>query len=117
MSIIILDHLSLFFAPSENLLLALLTILSDIQRKSAPQTKPRVGIIYTGRDEAAERSIAGCSRDQKLAAIITPAANPSIVFKTFRLTFLKKKTVEAPSAVTNHVKSVAKRAISAGLTL
>jgi hypothetical protein len=35
-------------------------------------------------------SMAGASSDQKLAAIMTPAAKPSMPFNTFRLIVLKK---------------------------
>ena len=41
--------------------------------------------------------------DQKLAAIITPDANPKIKLKIFRYMF-KENTVDAPIAVTKHVK-------------
>ena len=47
---------------------------------------------------------------QKEAAIITPPENPSRLSIIFLLTFLKKKTTDAPNIVTNQVKSVAKRA-------
>ena len=59
-------------------------------------------------------SIAGFSSDQKLAAIITPAANPSIELSTLLLIDLKKNTMAAPKAVTPQVKSVAKSARSTG---
>ena len=48
--------------------------------------------------------------DQKLAAIITPAAKPSMPSSTFLLMVLKKKTSAAPNAVTNQVNNVAIRA-------
>ena len=47
----------------------------------------------------------------ELAAIITPAENPSIRFSTFTRGDVKKTTVAAPSAVTNQVPSVATKAI------
>ena len=43
--------------------------------------------------------MAGSNNDQKLAAIMTPEAKPSIKFKTFWLIVLKKKTKPAPNAV------------------
>jgi hypothetical protein len=54
------------------------------------------------------------SSDQKLAATITPPVNPSIGSKTARLIDLKKKTSEAPRAVTSHVKVVAIKADHTG---
>ncbi|MPN21373.1 hypothetical protein SDC9_168752 [bioreactor metagenome] len=54
--------------------------------------------------------MAGAKRDQKLAAIITPAANPIIASKTFLFIFLKKNTNAAPSAVTPQVNKVASNA-------
>ena len=52
--------------------------------------------------------------DQKLAAIITPAALPSIPSITLRLIPLKKKTTLAPRAVINQVKQVPKNACMTG---
>ena len=45
--------------------------------------------------------MAGISRDHTDAATITPAANPDRIFWTFAfmLSFLKKKTMAAPSVV------------------
>lgn len=60
-------------------------------------------------------AIPGASNDQKLAAIITPAAKPSIESMNFRLTVFVKKTSAAPSAVTPHVKRVAISACLTGL--
>jgi hypothetical protein len=57
------------------------------------------------------RSIAGCNNDQKLAAIITPDAKPSITLSSFLLGDLNNTTVAAPNAVTNQVPSVAINAI------
>ena len=62
-------------------------------------------------------SMAGASSDQKEAAIITPAAKPSIASSTRRSTVLKRKTIAAPSAVTPQVKQVAIRASQTGLTV
>ena len=55
-------------------------------------------------------SIAGDNNDQNDAAIITPAAKPSIASITLLFIFLKKKTNPAPKAVIPQVKIVAKRA-------
>jgi hypothetical protein len=57
-----------------------------------------------------ESSIEGFRSDQKLAATITPPVNPSIPSKTPLCIDLKKKTKEAPSAVTSHVNVVASKA-------
>lgn len=46
----------------------------------------------------------GASRDQKLAAIMTPAANPIIASSNRRFTRRVKKTRAAPNAVTSQVK-------------
>jgi hypothetical protein len=55
-------------------------------------------------------AIAGARSDQKLAAIITPEAKPSIKFNILLLIVLKKKTIDAPRAVKNQVNNVAIRA-------
>jgi hypothetical protein len=56
----------------------------------------------------------GAKSDQKLAAIITPPVNPSMVSKTALLMLLKKKTREAPKAVKNQVNKVASNAALTG---
>jgi hypothetical protein len=58
--------------------------------------------------------MAGFKSDQKLAAIMTPAAKPSIALSTFLLIDLKKKTMAEPNAVTNHVNIVARKANNIG---
>ena len=60
--------------------------------------------------EAADIEMAGASRDQKLAAIMTPAAKPSIRSRILRPGCRKIKTVAAPAAVTPQVNRVATRA-------
>jgi hypothetical protein len=55
--------------------------------------------------------MAGCKSDQKLAAIMTPDANPSMIFSPLGSGDLKKTTVAAPRAVTSQVPSVATKAI------
>jgi hypothetical protein len=52
--------------------------------------------------------------DQKLAAIITSAANPSIASSIFLLISLAINTPVAPRAVNPHVKQVAIRACKTG---
>ncbi len=48
-------------------------------------------------------SMDGASSDQKLAAIMTPAANPIIASRRRWFTRRVKKTTDAPSAVTPQV--------------
>lgn len=55
-------------------------------------------------------SMAGESSDQKEAAVITPAAKPSMESSTVLLTSRKKNTSAAPSAVTDQVNMVASSA-------
>jgi hypothetical protein len=58
--------------------------------------------------------MAGFSKDQKLAATITPPVKPSITSSTFRSIVLKKNTSDAPAAVTSHVNVVAAKADHTG---
>ena len=85
-------------------------ILSIIHNVPAPSKNPIKGGDHFGSGPPSDNSIAGESNDQKLAAIITPAAKASIPFKTFLLISLKKITPDAPSAVTSQVKQPAKSA-------
>ena len=88
------------------------TNLSEHHINVAPNKKPNDTTKYAGvfnMDSA--RSIAGCNSDQKLAAIITPDANPSITLSSFLLGDLNNTPVAAPNAVTNQVPSVAINAI------
>ena len=59
---------------------------------------------------ASARAIDGASSDQKLAAIITPAAKPSEMCNSRLLPLSTTNTTAAPSAVTPHVKSDATNA-------
>ena len=78
---------------------------------NAPQRNPSVATKNAGILPAASaRSMAGCKSDQKLAAIITPAAKPSIKLRILGFGDLNSTTVAAPSAVTSHVPSVANNA-------
>ena len=72
------------------------------------------GGTQTGSEPPSESSIAGARSDQKLAAIMTPAANPSIASSSLRGTFLVPNTSDAPSAVIPHVKHVARSACRTG---
>ena len=95
------------------LFLAPVTILSEIHINTAPHKKPPVATRKAGVPSMLSAlSMAGCSNDQKLAATMTPAANPSIRFSVFPLGVLKKTTVAAPRAVTDQVPNVATRAIT-----
>ena len=76
--------------------------------------KPMSGGIQSGRDPSAESDIDGARSDQKLAAIMTPAANPSIASSTLRGTFFVPNTSAAPSAVSPHVNMVASSACTIG---
>ncbi len=62
-----------------------------------PNKKPTVTTAYTGRDVS--HSMAGRSREKKLAAIMIPAAPPIIAVRNFSSTLLEKNTRLAPSAV------------------
>ena len=56
---------------------------------------------------SSDSSIAGASKDQNEAAIITPPLKPKMVSNTLLFISLKKKTTTAPSDVTPHVNIVA----------
>ncbi|TXT41710.1 MAG: hypothetical protein FD137_2673 [Spirochaetes bacterium] len=83
--------------------------MSTRRRKNPPARKPTRGGNHFTKPMDSESSMAGARRDQKLAAIMTPAANPSMASKTRRLMVLKKNTRAAPRAVRPQVKRVAKR--------
>jgi len=89
--------------------------LSMIHRKRPPRMKPVRAGTQAGTEDPSAIWIAGASRDQKLAAVITPAAKPSIPSRTLRFTVLNTKTRPAPAAVTPHVKQVASKACRIGL--
>ena len=61
-----------------------------------------------------DKSIDGASNDQNDAAIIIPAENPNTISSIFLLIDLKKKTVKAPSDVTNQVNKHAIKACIIG---
>jgi hypothetical protein len=67
-----------------------------------------------GTPISSERAMAGASSDQKLAAIITPAAKPSIQSSTLRDMSRRQKTTAAPRAVISQVKQVASKAWRTG---
>ena len=81
---------------------------SSRNKNIAPRKKPTAaGIHFMVGYNRSDISIAGFSSDQKLAATITPPVKPSIGSRTPRFMLLKKKTNEAPAAVTNQVNVVA----------
>lgn len=61
-----------------------------------------------------EISMEGASKDQKLAATMTPPVKPSIGSSTERCMVRNKKTMAAPKAVTNQVNVVANSADHSG---
>lgn len=80
------------------------------RRKSPPRRNPAAAGSQGLRPCLRAISIEGARSDQKLAAIMTPAANPSRPSMTLCLIFLKKKTRDAPKAVAPQVKRVASKA-------
>ena len=86
--------------------------LSKPKINSAPNPKPIEAGMTLANPSPPDISIAGESNDQKLAATITPPVNPNILSNHFRCMSLKNKTSDAPAAVMNQVKNVAKSAAS-----
>lgn len=68
----------------------------------------------TARPTAQPNPASSASKDQKLAAIITPAAKPNMLSSSFLLASRTKNTIAAPRAVIHHVKSVARKANQMG---
>lgn len=103
--------LSLFF------IFKLLNILSPTKSNRPPNKKLIVitNIMFIFRVSA--RDIAGDNSDQKEAAIITPAAEPSIASKMFLFMFLKNTTRPAPSEVIEKVNIQAIKACNMGFKL
>lgn len=80
------------------------TQASTKRKKIPPAAKPTAaGIQARLPYELSAYSIDGANKDQKEAAIITPAAKPSMVSSKRRLTVLKKNTTADPTIVQNHV--------------
>ena len=69
-----------------------------------------------GNDWLLDISIAGTSKDQTEAAIITPAEKPSMLSRNRRFTPLVKNIRDAPSAVIHQVNVVATSACQTGLS-
>jgi hypothetical protein len=87
---------------------------SSARRKLPPARNPIRGGTHIGSGPPLESSIEGASSDQKLAAIMTPAANASIASSSLRSTCLVPNTSAAPSAVTPQVNVVARSACNTG---
>jgi hypothetical protein len=86
------------------------------QKKSIapPRKKPSVSTAEGEKPSSAHISAAGISRDQKDAAVITPAESPSIQSITHLFGLLKRKTAAAPAAVITHIKREAASACHTG---
>ena len=89
-------------------------MLSLINNNKPPLKKPKKVINHAFKFKFSAISMAGESRDQNEAAIITPAAKPNIPSIIVLLIFLKKKTTDAPRAVTPQVNNVANKANTTG---
>src|SRR5690606_6104461 len=76
---------------------------------NAPRRKPTAAgtQLNSGEYIFSDISMAGLRSDQKLAATITPPVKPSMGSSTPRFMVLKKKTSDAPIAVSNQVNVVA----------
>ena len=79
--------------------------------------KPTSAGIQLGRPSASAMATEGSSSDHTLAAIMTPAANPSMRSTSRWCMDLKPKTKAAPTAVIAQVKSVAIKACKMGSRL
>ena len=80
---------------------------SPKNRNNPPVKKPIVTIRQLFISNLDAISNAGFSKDQNVAAIMTPAANPNIASIMVLFGFLKKKTRAAPNAVILQVKVAA----------
>ena len=76
-------------------------------RKRMPRAEPPAAGSQPGRPNSWAFSMAGMSRDHMLAAIITPAAKPSMIrWRLGEIWLRNKKTMAAPKAVIRKVKPV-----------
>lgn len=71
--------------------------------KIPPNKKPIAAGNQAGKLPSLPYSIEGCNKDQKLAAIIMPAANPCIDVSIRLFTDLNINTEAAPNAVSSQV--------------
>lgn len=84
---------------------------SSAERKPTPSSSPAAAGSQPGTPKSADCSMAGSSRLQTLAAVITPAAKPSMVrWNWGRGSSTKKNTTAAPKVVIRKVKPVPKAA-------
>lgn len=82
------------------------------RNKSRPPLKKLIDTTSQGIiPKLLDISMAGDKREKNVAAIITPAAKPSMASRTVLLTFLNKKTTAEPSEVIPQVKRHAINAI------
>ncbi len=83
---------------------------SNAIKNTTPRKKPTVAGTQAIFPCSRAMSMAGSNKDQTDAATITPAANPSSAFCSRRfISFLRKKTMAAPSVVpTNGIMIPAK---------
>ena len=88
--------------------------LSMIRSMIPPDRKPTAAGSQGMRPCISAYSIEGANRDQKLAAIMTPAPKPSMASRSFLFIVFVKKTSAAPVAVRNQVNSVATNACLSG---
>lgn len=81
---------------------------------NAPKTNPiAIGKVFS-KPLPSDIFQAGNNKPQKLIETITPPVNPSIPSNAARCTFLKKKTIDEPRAVTSQVKIPASVATQIG---
>lgn len=71
--------------------------LSTSRRNTPPAMNPAAAGSQAGQPRSAAIAIDGASSDQKLAAIITPPAKPSITSRNFCPGVLRAYTTAAPS--------------------
>ena len=85
-------------------------ILSPANKSIPPEKNPIKATNQAVIFKLLAIAIEGSNKDQNDAAIITPAANPSIASITFLLTLLKNITTAAPNIVIAQVNKVAIKA-------
>ena len=78
--------------------------VSSAMRKATPSKKPPAAGTQPTCPSSSACSMAGLSRDQTLAAIITPAANPRKMRCVTARSLRKKNTIAEPAVVMSHVK-------------
>ena len=81
--------------------------MSSPRSRNAPSRNPTAAGIHGIMPSSSDMAMEGASSDQKLAAIITPAAKPSMTSRARREGWRARNTTAAPRAVTLHVNVVA----------